>query len=244
MRAACGACGQEQVFEDLPRDPTPRYFKLGFNPFAMLGRWRDFARVARETPNQIILGPCERCEMLITLHQEAPVSLVCKSCGGLAERQAGQHIMDLFPQGELELRAATGREWFHISWKVEVHIAEQDEPSECPGCGALVPAFVGAGSCPHCEGALEAWSRCGKRFFPGMVVHGNDKGVPCDGWMPLEEALALYEEKHRAMAQAVETAVGLFKGKAKVMVGCFLAFVGLFVALFLVALVLALMQKG
>jgi hypothetical protein len=75
-----------------------------------------------------------------------------------------------------------------------------------------------------------------------MRVNGNDKGVPYDAWMPMEEALALYEEKHRVIAQGFELAAGIFKGGAKVVAGCFLAVVGLFAAVFLLVLVLALLQ--
>ena len=244
MRVACDACSQEQVFEGLPRVPEPRYFKLGLNPFAMLGQWRDFSRLAGGAPERIILGPCEGCEKLITVHEETPIPLACKSCGGLCERPAGEHIMDLFPKGELELKAATGREWFHISWEVDVRIAEQEEPGDCPGCGGSIPPFVGAQDCPHCEGALTAWTRCGKRFLPGMRVNGNDKGVPYDAWMPMEEALALYEEKHRVIAQGFKLAAGTLKGGVRVFAGCFLAILGVFAAVFLLMLVLALLQKG
>ena len=93
----------------------------------------------------------------------------------------------------MQMRLGLGR-FLDIRTETEHRVLGLDDDAVCPACEAPLPVFEGEHRCGSCGSTIVAWSRWGRRFFPGMVIKGHINGQPLDGWYALSEVHRLLEE--------------------------------------------------
>jgi len=162
--------------------------------FSALGTWvRSIAAVA-SSPNALLLEECPSCKSVVTVPDTMPIQLSCQACGSVREFPIGEHAVDLIPEGNfsLEMRMGPGR-YLDIRTHTDHRVVGLDDDASCPACDAPLPDFEGEHRCGSCDSLIVAWSRCGKRFFPGMVMTGHINRERLDGWYSLNEVHRLLE---------------------------------------------------
>ena len=93
----------------------------------------------------------------------------------------------------MQMRLGPGR-FLDIRTETEHRVLRLDDDAVCPGCEASLPFVEGEHRCGSCGSTVVACSRCGRRFFPSMVLRGHINGQPLDGWYALSEVHRLLEE--------------------------------------------------
>ncbi len=173
--------------------------------FSALGTWvRSIAAVA-SNPNNLLLEECPSCKNLVTVPDTMPIHLTCKACGSAREFPIGEHAIDLIPEGTftLEMRMGPGR-YLDIRTHTDHRVVGLGDDAECPACGAPLPNFEGEHRCGSCNSLVLAWSRCGKRFFPGMFMKGHINREKLDGWYSLTEVHRLLEAPLNGMEPVMD----------------------------------------
>ena len=184
----CGHCAHAFTV-DLPLAVQSRRrqgaLDLGFS--ALTAWTRSIAAIAT-SPDSLLLEECPACGGIVTVPDTTPVHLSCRACGSVRALPIGEHAIDLIPDGrfQLEMRMGPGR-FLEIRTQTDHRVVGLDEDAGCPACGAPIPHFDGEHRCGSCDSLILAWSRCGKRFFPGMIVEGHINRQPLSGWYSLTE---------------------------------------------------------
>ena len=229
LRVACNHCAHPLELE-LPTTPESRHREGALDlGFAALSTWIRGITAVASSPDTLLLEECPKCSNLLTVPDTTPLQLTCQSCGAVATVPIGDHVIDLIPEGRfsLQMRMGPGR-YLDIRTETEHRILGLDDDAVCPACEAPLPPFEGEHRCGSCGSTIVAWSRCGRRFFPGMVIKGHINRQPLDGWYALSEVHRLLEEPLRGM----EPLMDFFSQIPKIIAGLFLLVFGAVAGLF------------
>lgn len=191
---------------DLPTKVQPRQLEDAFSGgFSALGTWGKCIAAVASSPDDLLLEQCPSCKNLATVPDSTPIHLSCQACGSVREFPIGEHAIDLIPEGNftLDMRMGPGR-FLSIRTHTDHRVVGIHEDAVCPACDAPVPSFEGEHRCGSCNSLIVAWSRCGKRFFPGMVIKGHINREQLDGWYSLTEAHRLLEEPLKGMKPVMD----------------------------------------
>jgi len=200
LRVPCTHCTHTLEL-DLPTAVESRHREGALDlGFSALSTWIRGITAVAASPDTLLLEECPKCARLVTVPDTTPIQLTCQSCGDAKTVPIGDHVLDLIPDGRfsLQMRLGPGR-FLDIRTHTDHRMVGLDAAATCPACEAPLPGFEGEHRCESCGSAVVAWSRCGQRFFPGMVIKGHINRQPLDGWYALSEVHRLLEPPLRGM---------------------------------------------